>query len=196
MKKFLKFGLVIGMLLLSFGTYAAEVVNISLSVVKNQTKTVSFRLENADDVRVVLKNENGVPVYSENVATKNGKLNRQYDLNYLPNGVYSLNVETETKIVSYKIALAENTTVNKVASEIYKPIVFSKDDKVMLQLLNLEKSPVQVAIYDVNDNLLFTQKFEGELNFSKQFALKKAFSSNYTFVIKYDDMTFTKDIAL
>ncbi|GLB51955.1 hypothetical protein NBRC110019_09940 [Neptunitalea chrysea] len=177
------------------GTYAAA-INISLSVAKEQSKTINFRLDNTEDVKVVLKNEQGISVYSEEVEAKNGRINRKYDLNHLPNGNYSLNIETATKIYSYDVALDESTTVNQKASEIFKPVVFTKDGNVMLQLLDLEKSPIEVAIYDNNDNLLYTQKFEGEMNFSKKFALKKVFSSNYTFVIKYNDMTFTKDIAL
>ncbi|WP_281753003.1 hypothetical protein [Neptunitalea chrysea] len=195
MKKFLKISLVLGMLLVSMGTYAAA-INISLSVAKEQSKTINFRLDNTEDVKVVLKNEQGISVYSEEVEAKNGRINRKYDLNHLPNGNYSLNIETATKIYSYDVALDESTTVNQKASEIFKPVVFTKDGNVMLQLLDLEKSPIEVAIYDNNDNLLYTQKFEGEMNFSKKFALKKVFSSNYTFVIKYNDMTFTKDIAL
>lgn len=194
MKKFAKIGLVLGMLIATVSTYAA---NISLSVIEEKGKAVNFVLDNAESVSIVLKNEEGASIYSEVATAKAGKIDRKYDLNYLPSGRYYLQAETETKVVTYTINLDENTTVEQESvKEVFKPVVFTKDSKVMLQLLNINEAPISVSIYDINSNLLYQQDFNGEINFTKKFALKKIFSANYTMVISYNGMTFTKEIAL
>lgn len=197
MKKFVKLGLVLGMLVATLGANAANVANITLSVVKENAKTINLVVEDASDVKLVIRNEQGTSVYSEVISSKKGKVSKTYDLKYLPSGNYTLEAETATKLVTYNIDLADTTTVvENAVKEVFKPILFTKEGKVMLQLLNLEKAPVNVTIYDVNNNVLYTQEFEGEINFSKKFALKKTFSSSYTFVISYADKSFTEEIAL
>lgn len=195
MKKFVKFGLVLGMLVATLGAYAA---NITISVGKENEKSINILIDEAKEASLVLINEQGASVYSETVGAKKGIINRTYDLKFLPAGKYTLKAETATKVVSYSLDLTAvgTTIIEDAVKEVFKPVLFTKDGRAMLQLLNLNESPVNVTIYDTNNNVLYQQEFTGELNFTKQFSLKKAFSSSYTFVISIDDTTFTEEISL
>ncbi len=195
MKRLLKNSLLVAVMMATFSTFA-KTTDFSLRVVREEGKTISFVLNDAKSVSLELKNDAGVIVYSENmVSGTNSFINRSYDLSYLPDGTYFLEAETATKVITHKIIVQDEISMEKEAiSEIYKPVVFTKDNNVMLQILDINESPVTIAIYDINSNLIYEETYKGELDFSKKFSLKSFNNSNYTFVINYDNKSFTKNV--
>ncbi|SFU66482.1 Por secretion system C-terminal sorting domain-containing protein [Pustulibacterium marinum] len=197
MKKLLKTSVAVAMFFTTLTTFA-NTTDFSLKVIKEEGKTISFVLNDAKSVSLELKNDEGVVVYSENMkGNSDDVVNRTYDLSYLPKGIYFLEAETATKVITHKITVENNITMAEEAlSEVYKPVMYTRGDQAMLQILDINETPVTVEILDAENNLLYEQTYNGSIDFSKKYELKKDMSEDYTFIIKYDNKSFIKKISL
>jgi hypothetical protein len=120
-----------------------------------------------------------------------------YDLAALPEGTYFLQAETEMKIAKYEITVVgETATLSDLAiTEVFKPMLVNENGKVSLSILNLDKSPVNVAIYDAANNEVYNKTFNGEQNVNKFFDITTLANEKYTFVMAYDNKVFTKMVS-
>jgi hypothetical protein len=135
-------------------------------------------------------------IHSENVDTQK-IVNRTYDLKALPEGTYYLEAESDMKIARYKITVVGATaTLSETAiSEVYKPVFVEKNGLVTLTVLNLTKSPVNIKIYDNEDNEVYASEKLTDETVAKIFDLNNIKSEKYTFVITYNNKTFAKTFA-
>jgi hypothetical protein len=132
-------------------------------------------------------------IHSENVNSQK-VINRTYDLNALPEGTYYLVAESEMKIARYKIAVvgASATLFDNAISEVYKPVFVDKNGLVALSILNLDNSPVNIKIFDNEENEVYNSAMLNDQNINKFFDIKNIKSEAYTFVMTYNNKTFTK----
>lgn len=192
MKKILKFSLVLVVALITMNVHAGT-VDFTLVVKKGQGKKVTFALNKMNNVDLSIYDANDKLIHSENVNSQK-IINRTYDLNALPEGTYFLQAESELKISRYKISVvgATATLSPDAISEIYKPVFLEKAGLVSLSIFNLYKSPVNIKIYDDEENKVYDSAMLTDQNITKVFDIKNIKSELYTFVITYDNKTFTK----
>lgn len=195
MKKILKLSLVV-VAALTVGNVQATSVDFLLTVEKEQGKTVTFALNQIKNIDLSIYDANEDLISSEKISS-DGNFKRTYDLKALPEGVYFLKAESEMKIAKYQITVVGNiaTLASIPTSEVYKPIFMRKNGKVSLSILNFDKSPVFIKIYDADDNEVYDSKELTDQNVVKHFDLNPNFSDKYTFVMKYDDKVFVNTIA-
>jgi hypothetical protein len=135
-------------------------------------------------------------IHSEKISSE-GNINRVYNLAALPEGTYFLQAETEMKIAKYEITVVgETATLSDIAiTEVYKPMLVNENGKVSLSILNFDKSPVNVTIYDAANNEVFNKTFQGEQNVNKFFDITTLAREKYTFVMSYDNKVFSKTVS-
>lgn len=194
MKKILKFGLVLVLVLTAMNVQAAE-VDFSLNVKKGQGKMVTFALDKMDNIELSIYDVNKVLIHSERVKLK-GSINRTYDLNSLPDGTYFLEAESELKIARYKIAVVgETATLEEAAvSVVYKPVFINDNGLVSLSVFNNEKKPVTIKIYNEDEVELFNETTSEEY-VGKFFDIKMFPNDKFTFEVSYGNNILVKTVS-
>jgi hypothetical protein len=192
MKKILKFSLVLLVALTTMNLHAGT-VDFTLNVKKEQGKMVTFALNMTNKVDLSIYDANDKLIHSEMVDSKKN-IDRTYDLKALPDGTYFLVAESEMKISRYKISVAGATAIlsEYAISEVYKPVFVNKKGLVALSILNLDKSPVSIKIFDNEDNEVYNSAILTDQNINKFFDVKNIKFETYTFVMTYNNKTFTK----
>ncbi len=187
MKKILKISLVVAAMIMAANGNASE-KDFSIAVKKAEGKTVTFAVQEVDQVILSIYDLDNKLIHTERVASK-GSLNRTYDLNALPEGTYFLVAESKAKVAKYEIEVANNQAVlNEVASsEVYKPTLINKDGLVTVNVLNTSKSPVDVSVYNEAGDLVYASAVVNDENVARVFDINKLPFEKYTFITHYDN---------
>jgi hypothetical protein len=192
MKNLFKFSLLLAVVFVTINVHASD-VDFSLGVKKEQGRLVSFVLSEAKKMDLSIYDANNNLIHSENLNSQKN-VNRTYDLTALPEGTYFLVAETEVKIAKYKIIVDDNAAKlsDTAISEIYKPVFVEKDGLVTLSIVNLDKSPIEIKIFDDEGNEIYESDTLVDQNISKVFDVKNIQSKRYTFLMTYNDKSFFK----
>ena len=195
MKNVTKFALA---LVVFFSTIAMRANDdFSVRVKSGAGKQISFTINDTKNVHISIFSKDGVEVFDENIKSKDGKISRSYDLNALPNGTYYLETETKTRVDRREITLSGTTATvsEKTLTETYKPVMFSKDGLVTVSILNSDKTPVEIKMFDENNNELYSETVTGEQSLAKRFDINKTTAKKITFVMSYNNKTFVETVA-
>jgi len=195
MKKISKFGLMLGVTLLTMNLYAGTVY-FTLDVKKEQGKMVTFALNKMDKVDLSIYDAEGKMIHTEKVDSKKN-VNRTYDLKALPEGTYFLEAESDMKVSRYEISVVGATaslSANAI-SEIYKPAFVNKEGLVRVSFLNMDKSPVNIKVYDKANNEVYDSDVILDQDVKKVFNINDVNDEEYTFVMTYKDKTYSKTFA-
>lgn len=193
MKKILKFSLVLVVALTTMNVHAVSVVDFSLEVKKQQGKMVTFAINKINNIDLSIYDANDKLIYSEKVNSKKN-FNRTYDLREFPEGTYFLVAESDTKISRYEISVVGKTaalSANPI-SEVYKPTFENKKGLVWVSLLNRDKTPVNIKIYDEANNEVYDSDVMLDQNVKKVFDINNINDKEYTFMMTYKDKTYMK----
>ena len=196
MKKILKFSLVLAAVVLTAVQAHAGNTDFSLDLIKEEGKTVSFSLKEIKKIDLSIYDTNDSLIYQEKVTSEDN-INRTYDLTALPDGIYFLKAESNLKISKYKIEVVGNKAKLSAdaISEVYKPVLVNKNGMVTVNILNLEKTPVSVAIYNSEETEVYNETLTADLYVGKIFDLTSAPSSKYTFEIAYNGKTYIETVT-
>jgi hypothetical protein len=195
MKKISKFGLMLGVTLLTMNSYAG-ILDFTLGVKKEQGKMVTFVLDKMNKIDLSIYDADGKMIHSEKVDSQK-IINRTYDLKALPEGTYFLEAESDTKISRYEITVVGTTaklSANPI-SEIYKPTFVNKKGLILVSFLNLDKSPVNIKIYDKANNEVYDSDVLMDQDVKKVFNINQIEDEQYTFVMTYKDKSYSKTFA-
>ena len=195
MKKILKLSLVLVVLLTTMNIHAGE-LEFTLDVKKEKGKMVTFALNKINKINLSVYDAEGGLIHSE-MAESQTNINRTYDLRSLPDGTYFLEAESDIKIYSYEISVAGETaslSANAIL-EIYKPAFVNKKGLEWVSILNLEKSPVNIKVYDKENNMVYDSDALLDKDLKKAFNIDKIREEEYTFVMTYKDKTVMKTFA-
>ena len=134
----------------------AGTLDFTLDVKKEQGKKVTFALEKWIKLDLSIYDVDGKLIHSEKFDSQKN-INRTYDLKALPEGTYFLEAESDTKISRYEISVVGATAKlsDNPVSEVYKPVFVNKKGLIRVSFLNLDKSPVNIKIYDKANNEVY-----------------------------------------
>jgi len=89
------------------------------------------------------------------------------------------------------------STIGSFANdEITRSIFKEKEDKVFVNLYNLDKEKVEIKIYDSQNRVVYTETITDSLLVKKVFNFEDAFEDSYTLVIKKQGETYKKSIVV
>ena len=197
MKKILKFSLVLVAVVLTAAQAHAGNTDFSLDLIKEEGKTVSFSLKEIKQIDLSIYDTNDGLIYQEKVTSEDN-ISRTYDLTALPDGIYFLKAESDLKISKYKIEVVGNKAKLSAdaISEVYKPVLVNKNGMVTVNILNLEKAPITVAIYNSEENEVYSETLTTDFYVGKIFDLTSAQNGKYTFEITYNGKTFSETVVI
>jgi len=194
MKNSIKFSLMLVLALITMNVHAAN-GDFSLNVKKGEGKIISFVLNDAINTNLTIYDANDKLIHTEELDS-NGILNRTYDLNALPEGIYFLEADTKLKIVRYEISVVgmNASLASDALSTVYKPTFLYENGLVGLNILNFDNSPVAIRVYDEDNIELYTYS-STDKNVKKYFDIQNLPNKKYSFVMSYDNKTFENTVA-
>lgn len=191
----MKISLIIAVFLTAFGASANE-KDFSLKVKSEKGKTVSFSINEAKNINLSIYGKNNETLFDEKINS-NGVFNRTYDLNAFPEGNYILEVETDAKLAQYEIRISGGTASisEKAITEVFKPVLTKGNGFVTLNVSKLDKSPIEVQVFDENNTELYSGVITDKTSIAKKFDTNTTGAEKLTFIVRYKDQIFSETIA-
>jgi polynucleotide 5'-kinase involved in rRNA processing len=194
MKKFLKIGLIAASLFTATGVHAND-DNFTLKVKGEKEKFIRFSVDKAENVNLSLIGTDDEVLFEENIHAS-ASSSKVYDLNALPDGNYVLKVESELKLAKNTITIKDGEALvsEPKVSNVFKPVYTKNDQVITLNLDNLDKSPIEVKVYNEYNDEVYNEVFKDKAQLTKKFNISKTDSKELTFVVKFKDESFVKTI--
>ncbi len=191
----MKISLIAVLFLTAFGASANE-KDFSLKVKSEKGKTVSFSINEAKNINLSIYGKNNETLFDEKINS-NGVFNRTYDLNAFPEGNYILEVETDAKLAQYEIRISGGTASisEKAITEVFKPVLTKGNGFVTLSVSKLDKSPIEVQVFDENNTELYSGVITDKTSIAKKFDTNTTGAEKLTFIVRYKDQIFSETIA-
>ncbi|WP_163398791.1 secretion protein [Flavobacterium fluviatile] len=134
MKNILKLSLVVAVLFSGISSYAIDGNDYILHVIKENGNEVTFGLNRVTEAKLVIYDQDGTILYSENASGKDGILKRM-TFEGFPEGTYILKIEDSVKTTKHEITVSYNKVVlsSKAISSVYKEKSTDKNTSVAVR---------------------------------------------------------------
>ena len=193
MKTIIKKYLVAVTFLLSLISYATE-KNIS-STIEGRKVKVEFTAVKKGQV-LSIKNANSIVMYSD-IIEMAGNYARTFDLTSLENGKYTTELEKDFETI-IKPFLIENRLVTFLPEEnktIFKPVIRTQDNLLLISKISLEDQPVKITLYYKGD-VIYTETSKDTKVLNRALRLLKNKKGNYTVAISADNKKYSKNFKI
>ena len=193
MKTIMKFAAIVAFMLTTVVSMAKEP---KLSIVsENDIKSLVFELDSqSKETTVQVMDANEHVIYSESISDK--VYIKKFNLKMLEDGVYYILAEDAMKSIVYKISLKGNVVKIVDRKENTKPVFRTLEDRLFLNLLNLQKEKVEIKVFDSFDRIVFKQDIKDAMLVEKAFNFKKALADTYTIVVKNNNEVYYKNVVI
>ena len=178
---------------ISFGNTKTD-FNNTLSVINNTQLKVVY-----NDVKkghtLTLRTEDGEKIYSEAITT-DGQLVKVLDLSALENGTYSIELEKDFSIVVNTIKVENNqvTFIENNDSVIFKPVVRTEDNLLLVSKIAFDKKPLLITIY-YKDEVIYSETLESKSIINKAYRLQKETKGAYRVVLHNNNRSYIHDFS-
>jgi len=193
MKTTIKKYLVVVTFLLSLISYATE-KNIS-STIEGRKVKVEFTAVKKGQV-LSIKNANSIVMYSD-IIEMAGNYARTFDLTGLENGKYTTELEKDFETI-IKPFLIKNRLVTFLPEEnktIFKPVIRTQDNLLLISKISLEDQPVKITLYYKGD-VIYTETSKDTKVLNRALRLLKNKKGNYTVAISADNKKYSKNFKI
>ena len=192
MKKTLTKSLLVTLMLGAFISYATE----------NPSKK-----EHANSTRIVLNDVKKGPIlFIKNITGKilhkqllniTGAITKKFDFSSLKNGYYTLeiNKDFQIDIKPFTVISGEAIFNKKAEKVIFKPVIRTDKNKVLISKLDFDAISIQISIY-YEGEIIYTDIAKGEFLIEKIYALQEDKKGNYKIVTKANDRIYIKEFSL
>jgi len=195
MKKLIKTSLVIVVMFTTMVSFANEFPLLT----KERTKTINnVTFENVKQGSLlIIKDSNELILYKE-LIEKPGTYSKGFDLTALPDGNYYFELDKEVVITIRPFKVKDNSVEFKKDEEykIFKPVVYVKGKNVYVTRMSLIKNPIEIKVYDEDDNMVFSEKIEEATSLGKIYDFSKVKKRNFTIVFKSEGRFFKNSIKI
>jgi hypothetical protein len=181
MKKVITKNLLVALL---FGMLASSVVGNN------------FGNMNRKNPLIFIKNTTGKIIYEKPVNIQNNNI-QDIDFSYLKNGYYTLEINKDFQIEIKPFTIISGKAIfhPKAEKTVFKPVIRSNKNKILISKLNFEVYPMKVDIY-YEDEVILSDIIEGEKLIQKIYTLRKNKKGDYKIVTKVNDRIYTRKISL
>ena len=134
MKNILKLSLVVAVLFSGISSYAIDGNDYILHVIKENGNEITFGLNRVTEAKLVIYDQDGTVLYSENASGKDGILKR-ITFEGFPEGTYILKIEDSVKTTKHEIIVSYNKVAlsSKAISTVYKDNSSVKNTSVAIR---------------------------------------------------------------
>jgi hypothetical protein len=145
---------------------------------------------------IFIKNTTGKIIYEKPVNIQNNNI-QDIDFSYLKNGYYTLEINKDFQIEIKPFTVISGKAIFHPRAEktIFKPVIRSNKNKILISKLNFETCSMKVNIY-YEDELILSDDIEGKKLIQKIYTLHKNKKGDYKIIAKVNDRIYTRKISL
>lgn len=152
-------------------------------------------LENtAKDLTLSITDTDKNLLYFENM--KNGTITKKFDLSNLKNGMYYLSTSDTSRLVVYTVSILGNDVDIMGKKETVKPYFRKTEEKMVVNFLNLDRSNVDIKVYDEEYRLVFAETIADTMVIEKAFNFQGAYKGNYRVVVSDTNETYSENFIV
>jgi len=180
---------------LMLGTFTSYATGTTL-VEKNGTEIkVAFNNVKKGQ-RWYIKNSEGKILHQEELK-RDGSFAQEFNFASLQNGYYTLEVNKDFQIdVTPFTVISGEATFHKTAERIiFKPVIRTEKNKVLISKLDFDASPLKVTIY-FEGEIIFKDTVKGGDLLRRVYQLRKDIKGSYKVVMKANDRVYTNEFSL
>lgn len=194
MKTAIKNYLVIATLMLGTLIGYANENNTDFNFLKGKKIKVEFKTVKKGEL-LSIKNEEGNIIYSLEIKNS-GSYSRIFDLSKLEEGNYTTELEKDYEIIIKSFSVMAGDITFGKEQIIFKPVIRTENDLVLISKLNFEKKPVKISLY-YNNDLIFSETItNSEALLKRIYKLSEKEEGSYSVVMHCDNKYYTKNFKL
>ena len=187
-----KYLVVIVMMLVTSINYANK--NTAVKIVDGKKVRIEFESVKKGHTLSV-KDKNGTVIYSQEIENS-GTYSKVLDLSKLEKGNYTTELEKDFEIVIKPFTVLDGQVSFDEEKTIFKPVIRTEDNLVLISKLAFDKQPLKIAIY-YNDEVIFSETVTDEKNLLKRvYKLSKEEKGDYKVVINSNNRSYIKDFNI
>ena len=180
---------------LMFGTLSSYATGTTLvDMMETEAKVELASVKKGQ--HLYIKNSEGKVLYKKAVET-NSTIENAFDYTSLNNGYYTLEVnkDFEIEVIPFTVVAGKTTFYNKEEKTIFKPVVRTNENKLLVSKLEFEAEPLQVTIY-YEGRVIFKDTVKGGNVLQRVYKLRKDIKGDYKVIMKANDRIFTNEFSL
>ncbi|MDX6745697.1 DUF3244 domain-containing protein [Polaribacter sp. PL03] len=187
-----KYLVVIVMMLVTSINYANK--NTAVKIVDGKKVRIEFESVKKGHTLSV-KDKNGTVIYSQEIENS-GTYSKVLDLSKLEKGNYTTELEKDFEIVIKPFTVLDGQVSFDEEKTIFKPVIRTEDNLVLISKLAFDKQPLKIAIY-YNDEVIFSETVKDEKNLLKRvYKLSKEEKGDYKVIINSNNRSYIKDFNI
>lgn len=194
MKKTMK---TIAILALMFGTLTGHATE---SYFGSDPKIKATTILHFSDVKqgnlLTIKSFNDEIVHRE-IIDRNGNYTKKFDLSLLDNGDYYIELDKDFEIILRPFSIQENRVIFDMENQksIYKPVLRTKNNKVLINMLSLDSQSLEIDLY-YGDELIYSEELPAEKIIERAYSLSNQHKGSYRAVLKSGNRIYTKSFTI
>jgi len=193
MKRILKTATVLALLLTATVSMAKD-AEVRLSAVK-ESKNLVLTLDGASkDLTVRFTDVEEHILYFEKL--KDGTHKKTFNLESLQNGTYYLATSDAHKSILYTVSVDGDKVKILSKEEVIKPHFRKTKGKIFVSFLNLDRSKVDIKVYDEEYRVVFSEIFTEKMIVEKAFNFEGAYAGNYKIVVSDVKKSFSENFIV
>ncbi|WP_439129820.1 hypothetical protein [Polaribacter sp.] len=190
MKTNFKKCLVVVMMLGTLMNYANEKKNTAY-VVDGKKVKVEFNTVKKGNT-LTIKDSHDVVIYSQDIE-KSGNYAKIFDLSKLVKGDYTAELEKDFEIIVKNFSILEGKVSFKEEKTIFKPVIRTENNLVLISKIDFNKEPLKVALYYKGD-VIFSETFKDDSQvLNRVYRLSEKEKGNYSVVINSNERSYVQN---
>lgn len=165
----------------------------------NKENTTTLSINNVEKGnKLLIKDNQGIVLYKETIQ-KSGSYLKGFDLSELPDGIYFFELVKNIQMEIIPFEMANHKAVIKKTNKdiIYKPYVRTKESRIFVTNLSLNKSPLKITIFYASDNVtfdyqIFSETIKNTQDIQRVYKLDGTKKGTYKIVINTEGKTFVE----
>ena len=180
---------------LMFGTLTSYATGTTL-VEKTETEVKVALTNIKKGQQLYIKNSEGKVLFKKTVQKEN-TIEQAFDYASLQNGYYTLEVnkDFQIEVIPFTVVSGKTTFYSQAEKTIYKPVVRTDDNSLMVSKIDFEAAPLHVTIY-YEGEVIFKDTVRGGNVLQRVYKLRKDIKGDYKVVMKANDRIYSNEFSL
>jgi len=134
-------------------------------------------------------------MYTEKIS--NTEYIKRIDLNQLPTGTYSIEIEDELKLRVVEVTVGDESVVlANVKTTLAKPSIVAGGNIVKMYMLPLSTEALKLSIYNAQNILVHSELLAAETEVRRVFDFSAPGAGDYRFVVKNENYNYSQVIEI
>lgn len=170
----------------------------NVKVISKNTKAVKVVFENVQKNHpLTIVDSEGIILHKENVVS-NGYFVKFFDFSSLKEGEYKIEIDRDFETLIRTFEVKRNEVLFNTDSDIivFKPVVLTKNNSVLLSRINFDKAPMYVSIYYKNVLIVDEVIISDNNIIEKSYKLDEELKGAYKVIVHNNEKSVIKEFSL